>query len=106
MWAWPLRKTNIDNTSNTRISTRILEQLALHTPKTFHVTSEQDLNPRPGEVNDHPSVLTHEMMVIESGEKPTHILTWKTTVFLSHIQSRSHDDRFPIPLWETWFVKV
>ena len=25
------------------------------------------------------------------------------TVFLSHIISHSHDDRFPIPLWETWF---
>ena len=33
MRTWPLWKTNIDNVSNTRISTRILEQLALHTPK-------------------------------------------------------------------------
>ena len=24
---------------------------------------------------------------------------------LNHIQSRSHDDRFPIPLWETWFCQ-
>ena len=23
--------------------------------------------------------------------------------YLSHIMRRSHDDRFPIPLWETWF---
>ena len=54
------------------------------------------------------------MMVIEPGEKPTHMLTWKTTVcsltwkptsFLSHIQSRCHEDRFPIPLWETWFCQ-
>jgi hypothetical protein len=30
---------------------------------------------------------------------------WKTTTFLSHIQPRSHDDRFPIPLWETWFCQ-
>jgi hypothetical protein len=44
-------------------------------------------------------------MVIESGEKPTCILTWKTTSFIRHIQSRSHDDRFPIPLWETWFCQ-
>jgi hypothetical protein len=29
----------------------------------------------------------------------------KTTAFISHIQSRSHDDRFPIPLWETWLSK-
>ncbi len=57
----------------------MIEQIALHTPKTFHTTSEQDLNPRPYTVNDHPSVLAHEMMTIEPGEKPTHMLTWKTT---------------------------
>jgi hypothetical protein len=74
-----LWKTNIDTVSNTWMSTWMFEQLALRTPKTFHTTSEQDLNPRPCEVNDHPSVLAHEMMVIEPGEKPTHILTWKTT---------------------------
>jgi hypothetical protein len=44
-------------------------------------------------------------MVIEPGEKPTCMFTWKTTVFISHIQSRSHDDRFPIPLWETCFCQ-
>ncbi len=33
------------------------------------------------------------------------MLTWKTTAFLSHIQPRSHEDRFPIPLWETWFCQ-
>jgi hypothetical protein len=33
------------------------------------------------------------------------MLTWKTTAFISHIQPRSHDDRFPIPLWETWFCQ-
>jgi hypothetical protein len=70
-------------------------------PKTFHATIEQDLNPRPCAVNDHPSVLAHEMMAIEPGEKPTRMLTWKTTSFLSHIQPRSHEDHFPIPLWET-----
>ena len=48
----------------------MLEQLALRTPKTFHATSEQDLNPRPCAVNEHPSVLAHEMMAIEPGEKP------------------------------------
>jgi hypothetical protein len=72
--------------------------------RTFPV-SLQDLNPRPCAVNDHPSVLAHEMMTIEPGEKPTRMLTWKTTAFLSHIQSRSHDDHFPIPLWETWFCQ-
>ena len=69
------------------------------------MTIEQDLNPRPCTVNDPPSVLAHEMMEIEPGEKPTCMFTWKTTVFLSHIQSRSHEDDFPIPLWETWFCQ-
>ena len=31
------------------------------------------------------------------------MLPWKPTAFINHIMSRSHDDRFPIPLWETWF---
>ena len=44
---------------------------------TIHSTNEEDLNPRASTVNDHPSVLAHEMMVIESGEKTTFILTWK-----------------------------
>jgi hypothetical protein len=66
---------------------------------------EQDLNPRTCTVNDHPSVLTHEMMEIEPGEKSTHILTWKTTDFLNHIHPRFHEDHFPIPLWETWFCQ-
>jgi hypothetical protein len=83
MRAWPLWKTNIDTASNTRISTRMLEQLALRTPMTFHATSEQDLNPRPGAVNYHPSVLAHEVMAIEPGEKPTRMLTWKSTAFIS-----------------------
>jgi hypothetical protein len=82
-----------------------LEQLALRTPKTFHATSEQDWNPRPCTVNDHPSVLAHEMMTIEPGENPTLMFTWKTTTFLCHLQSRSHDDHFPIPVWETWFCQ-
>jgi hypothetical protein len=80
----------------------MLEQLAFRTPLTIHGTNEQDLNPRSWEANAHASVMAHEMMVIESGEKPTRMLTWKPTVFLSHIVRRSHDDRFSIPLWETW----
>ena len=67
-------KYNIISTSNARI----LEELALHTPLKIHVTNEQDLNPRFYTVNDHPSVLTHEMMVIEPGENPTHILSFKS----------------------------
>ena len=31
------------------------------------------------------------------------MLTWTPTVFIRHIMSRSHDHRFSIPLWETWF---
>ena len=81
----------------------MLAQLALHTPLTIHATNEQALNPRPCTVNDHPSVLAREMMVIEPGEKPMHMLTWKPTVFISHIMPRSNDDHFPVPpLWETW----
>ncbi len=57
----------------------MLEQLALRTPMTIHATNEQDLNPRPCTVNDHPSVLAHEMMTIEPSEKPTRILTSSVT---------------------------
>ena len=85
----------------------MLESLALRTPLTIHATNEQDSNPRPCAVNDHPSVLADEMMSIEPvyqpGEKPTRMMTWKPTAFLSHIMPCSHDDRFPMPLWETWF---
>jgi hypothetical protein len=76
MRAWTLWQTNITTGPNTRM----LEELALHTPMTFHTTSEQDLNPRPCSVIDHPSVLVHEMMPIDPGEKSTHLLTWKPTV--------------------------
>jgi hypothetical protein len=80
---------------------------SLHTENFPHDnwTRFESENPRPYSVNDHPSVLAHEMMVIEPGEKPTLILTWTPTVFISGIQSRSHDDHFPIPLWETWFCQ-
>jgi hypothetical protein len=76
----------------------MLEQLVLHTPKTFHATIEQDLNPRPCEVTDHPSVLAHEMMVIEPGENPTLILTWKTITFLSLILAKVSSIRVTIPI--------
>jgi len=65
----------------------MLEQLAFRTPLTIQTTNEQDLNPRPCSANTHPSVVAHEMMVIEPGEKPTRMLTWKPTDFLSHIMS-------------------
>ena len=94
--------TNLEN-YHCHFSKYTDEQLGLHTPLTIHVTNEQDLNPRSFAVNDHPFVWTNEMLTIEPGENPTHMLTWKTTTFLSHIMTRSHDDRFPIPLWETWF---
>jgi hypothetical protein len=38
-----------------------------------HITSAQDLNPRPCADNAHKSVLVNEMMVIEPGENPTRI---------------------------------
>ena len=83
----------------------MLEQLALHTPLTMHATNEHDLNPRPCTVNDHPFMLAHEMMEIDPGEKPTSMMTWKPTSFISHIMTHSHDDSFPIPPWETWFCQ-
>jgi hypothetical protein len=67
----------------------MIKQLAVRTPMTFHTTSEQDLNPRPYSVSDHPSVSAHEMMVIDPGEKPTPIVTWNPPVFITHIQPLS-----------------
>ena len=48
----------------------------------------------------------HEMMAIEPGEKPSRKLTWKPTAWIRHIIRRSHDDRFPMPVWETWFFST
>ena len=81
----------------------MLEQLTLLTPLTIDVTKEQDLDPRPCSNIDHPSVLAHEMMAIEPGEKPSRKLMWKPTVWIIHIMCRSHDDRLPMPVWEVWF---
>ena len=75
MRSWPRWKNNIAFASNTRM----LVQLDLRTPLTIRATNEQDLNPRPCAVNDHPAVLADEMMAIEPGEKPTRMLTWKPT---------------------------
>jgi len=36
----------------------------------------------------------------------TRTLTWKPLTFLSHIKSRTNDDRFPLSLWETWFCST
>ena len=81
----------------------MLQQLDFHTQQTIQVTSVQDLDPRPYTDNAHMSVLSHAMTVIEPGENPTRTLTWKSLDFLSHINRRTNDDRFPLPLWETWF---
>ena len=69
-------------------------------------TKEQDLNPRSCSNNEYPSVLAHEMMEIEPVEKPSRKFSWKPTVWISHITRRSHDDRLPIPMWETWFYST
>jgi hypothetical protein len=71
--------------------------------KTIQVTSIQDLDPRPSVDSDHASVLRFEMTVFESGENPTHTLTWKPSSFLRHIKRRTNDDRFHLSLWESWF---
>ena len=80
----------------------MIQQLAFHTQQTVQVTSAQDLDPRPCVENAHASVLPHEMMTIEPGKNPTRTLTWKPLAYLS-IKCRTNDDRFPLPLWETWF---
>ena len=69
--------------------------------------SQGDQSSRPGPcamaVNDHPSVLPHEMFALEPGDPPSRTLTWKTLGFLSHVKRRTNDDRFPLALWEVWF---
>ena len=44
-------------------------------------------------------------MVIEPGKNPTRTLTWKPLTYLviSSVELIPSDDRFPLPLWETWF---
>ena len=76
--------------------------MTLHVPQTIKATSTQDLDPESLVVNDHPSVLPHEMYVLEPGDPPSRILTWKPLGFLSHVKRRTNDDRFPIALWEVW----
>ena len=81
----------------------MLQQLTFHVQQTIQATSVQDLDPRPCVDNTHVSVLTHEMSVTEPCKNPTRTLTWKSLTFLRHIKRRTNDDRFPLPLWETWF---
>jgi len=68
---------------------RMLQEWALHAQQTIKATSTQDLDPVPLAINDHPSVMPHEM--------------WKPLGFLSHVKRRTNNDRFPIALWEVWF---
>ena len=84
----------------------MLQQLDLHAPQTIKATSTQDLDPLPMTVNDHPSVLPHEMFSLESGDPPSRTLTWKPLGFLSHIKRRTNDDRFPLSLWEVWLCST
>jgi hypothetical protein len=67
--------TNISKSNNHRM----LQPLASHTQQTIKATSTQDLDPRPRTLN------------------------WKPLGFLSHIKRCTHDDRFPLALWEVWF---
>ena len=84
----------------------MLQQLAFHAPQTIKATSTQDLDPVPLAVNDHPSVLPHEMFALDPGDPPSRTLTWKPLGFLSHIKRRTNDDRFPTPLWEVWLCST
>jgi hypothetical protein len=77
----------------------MIQQLVFHTQETIKATSTQDLDLRPLTVNDHASVLPHEMYALEPGETPSRILTWKPLGFLSHIMCRTNDDGFPLSLW-------
>ena len=81
----------------------MLEQLTLHTPLTIDATKAQDLNPGSCSNIEYPSVLAHEMMTIEPGEQTSCKVTWKPTTWISHIMCRSHDDRLPLQVWESWF---
>jgi hypothetical protein len=80
----------------------MIHPLAFHTQETIKTTSKQDLDPRPLVVNDHTSVLPYEMYVLEPGETPSHILTWKSLGFFTHFKCRTNDDRFPLSFWEVW----
>ncbi len=55
---------------------RILEQWALHKPQKIKATSTIELDPPPLAVNDHPSVLSHEMFALDPGDPPSRTLTW------------------------------
>jgi hypothetical protein len=87
---WEVWNTNIHKSNNHRM----LQELAFHAQKTVPATSIQDLNPRPCADNAHTSVMSFEVEAIEpgDGEIPTHTLTWKPLVFLSHIKCRTIDD--------------
>jgi hypothetical protein len=71
---------------------RMLEQMALHAPQIIKTTSTQDLDPLPLVINNHPSVLPHEMYALEPGDTPSRTLSWKPLGFLSHVKRRSNDE--------------
>jgi hypothetical protein len=79
---------------------RMMDQMALHVPQTIKTTSTQDLDPLSLANNNHPSVLPHEMYALEPGDPPSRTLSWKSLGFLSHVQRRTNDYRFPLALWE------
>ena len=71
MRKWEHCHTNIQKSNKHRM----IQQLAFHTHQTIKATSTQDLDPRPLDVNDHVSILPHEMYESEPGETPSRILT-------------------------------
>ena len=84
----------------------MLQQLTLHSQTIIKVTSTQDLDPRPLDNNDHPSILPFEMHALDPGETPSRTLKWSPLGFLSHIKRRTIGDRFPLSLWEVWFCST
>ena len=79
MKAWTPWSEVITSSQNSRM----VEQLILLTPLTIDATKEQDLDPRSCSNIEHPFVVSHEMMVIEPGEKSSRNLG-KTNVDYPH----------------------
>ena len=96
-------ETNIGKSNNQRM----IQQLDFHKHQSIRTTSVQDLDPRSYADNDHESVLSHEMTVIEPVENPSRTLTRKPLVFLSHMKCRTvMYDRLFVSQWESFSFSI
>ena len=82
----------------------MLQRLVFHTKKTLKATITQDLDPRPLTNNVHPSVLPHDLYVLEPGEMSSRILSWNPLGFLSQIRRSTNDDRFSLQFGKSGFA--